>query len=295
MGEEAGTGGEVSSAPDPIKFEEFRHKLRAVVISTYSIGNIRPAKEIFHYCNALALHGIVTTKTLWASDIFSLNDASEVDYAMWLVEDVLKSFGALEKIYEKIRDGTLMTAVKKMHTHVCCFAAHKDSLSQWRAYGDGGYGFAIGFDPVKLQAVADVIVPVLYSENHQRERLTQFARGASELLLASASEPRIDELYETSFALVAMMAPLKNPVFSDEREWRAVRIHNDVSCLNFRPGQRSIVCYSKLAIPKECFTRIMQGPTFQHKEFGERSLNMFLHQNELDLPVESSVIPLRSL
>jgi hypothetical protein len=65
--------------------------------------------------------------------------------------------------------------------------------------------------------------------------------------------------------------------------------------LFFRPIRGAIVPYVEVPLKPEFFTRIIQGPT-SGKEFGERSLRMFLRKNGLDhVKVESPVISLRSL
>jgi hypothetical protein len=130
------------------KFNEFRGRLRGLCHRYWEgTGPIFVADEIFHYCNAMGLHGIVTNKCLWASDIFSLNDASEVNYAIQMVTRVVSNYSQLRPLAERFADGTFTRIYKDLHTLVCCFSAEKDSLSQWRAYGAGGYGFANWFSP----------------------------------------------------------------------------------------------------------------------------------------------------
>ena len=242
----------------------------------------------------------MTDKVLWASDIFSLNDASEVDYAMQVAGDVLKKYPAVRPIADRIVDGKLPEVYRSWQTHVCCFSSEEDSLSQWRAYGAGGYGFAIGFHAGLLfQSMVEkaMIVPILYSENRQREKLEAFSVAVSALLDAATVMPENDLFVEVAHAIIALMAPIKNPKFSDEREWRIlhVKAKAEPGGTFFRPIHGAIVPYTKLPVDAKCFSRVIQGPTL-HREFGERSLKIFLNNNALEhVKVESSVIPLRSL
>lgn len=141
-----------------------------------------------------------------------------------------------------------------------------------------------------------LLVPIMYSESLQRAKLKAFSQQASDLLEVTKYEPKQDLWAEMAYALIALMAPIKNPKFCDEDEWRILRTKAEPDPdMCFRPIHGAIVPYSKISLEGKYFTRIVQGPTL-HKEFGERSLRMFLRQNGLGhVEVESSDIPLRSL
>ena len=274
--------------------EEFGQKLGKIPLDHWL--NDPNVTEIFHYCNATALHGIATSKSLWTSDVFSLNDASEVDYAVRLVFETLEKYPRLRPVTQYLRAGTLMSLLRKWDTHVCCFSSEKDSLSQWRAYGEGGYGFAIGFNRQLLEDDARSskefgVVQILYSIEQQRKLIEGFLQAASDIL--ATFEPDTNHFVEMIVALVTIILPIKNPGFADEREWRILRF--PPTEIFFRPLRGAIVPYSTFAVKPTHFTRIVQGPTL-HKDFGERSLRIFLDHNGLaGVPVESSEIPLRSL
>lgn len=263
--------------------------------------------EIFHYCDTGALHGILTSKSLWASEIFGLNDASEVDYARQATCEALSAFSELSPVREKFLDERLfLETYRGWNTYVCCFSAGGDLLSQWRAYGAQGNGYAIGFNPAVLKKEGDTsppklsVFPMLYPRDQQVCTLRDFLaetmqiEGLRDLLRSHPQETFL----EIAMALLIMMAPLKNPLFDDEREWRIMIVEDEPDSqykLFFRPIRGAIVPYVKVPLKPECFTRIVQGPT-THKEFGERSLQLFLRQNGLGhINVESSGIPLRSL
>lgn len=46
----------------------------------------KPRSKIFHYTSQSGLIGIVTTKSLWATSIHHLNDATEFGYARTLMK-----------------------------------------------------------------------------------------------------------------------------------------------------------------------------------------------------------------
>jgi hypothetical protein len=258
-------------------------------------------REIFHYCDAVGLEGIVTSKCLWASDIFSLNDASEVDYARQIICEALSNYPDLNHITQQFEEPDFMEFYKSWKTHVCCFSAEGDLLSQWRAYGAQGHGFAIGFNSHLLKSEGDgpppifSTFPIVYSRDAQLASLKAFLAETMQFdgmpgLLRSS-----DVTLEIAISMLILMPPFKNPAFSDEREWRMMLIPDELQEIHFRPIRGAIVPYVKIPLKPEFFTRIVLGPTL-HQEFAERSLKMFLAKNGLaHVVVNSSEIPFRSL
>jgi hypothetical protein len=111
----------------------------------------------YHYTNIEGLIGIVQQSKLFATNIFYLNDAQEVEYPASVIEAVV---GGLPDLYPETRhaecikhlmDG--LQAHPNLHERflicVACFCLEGDRLSQWRAYAPSG-GFSIGFDSSKL-------------------------------------------------------------------------------------------------------------------------------------------------
>ena len=137
-------------------------------------------EEVMHYTSASGLHGIVTSKTLWASHTSFVNDAEEVvgffsRLLPMILKPVFKGYVAESEYHKKrvqdarqlgvdlfdhwlkkIVDGFKEAEVRTSDHYVASFCATKDAwisqnglLSQWRGYGlDGGY--AIIFDREQL-------------------------------------------------------------------------------------------------------------------------------------------------
>ncbi len=132
--------------------------------------------SIFHYTNAEGLKGILSSKTLFATDCRFLNDTSEVGVIRNLVLPVLETEIAemIPKLVERqlVRwfyefhgergnrlqaEGFFETLIKLMNNvsplFVLSFCRHDEGskefehglLSQWRGYADAG-GYAIEFD-----------------------------------------------------------------------------------------------------------------------------------------------------
>jgi hypothetical protein len=117
-----------------------------------------PVGELFHYTTGEGLIGILESGELWATQVSCLNDSSEIRYALSMLRgfftdkvtdpglDLDEKF-VCERVVEDLSvDGALTS-----EWFVACFTEEKDDLSQWRAYGRGEGGYAIGFDNARLQ------------------------------------------------------------------------------------------------------------------------------------------------
>lgn len=117
----------------------------------------KPApKRIYHYTNDAGLRGILENKLLWLTDIFDLNDPSELRHGLnnasqtlfELTSDLTPECKFLaERFADFVRSGVRETA----DYFCCCFSSEADELGQWRAYADNGHGFALGFDAESLE------------------------------------------------------------------------------------------------------------------------------------------------
>ena len=121
-------------------------------------------KILYHYCSVDAFHEIIKNKTLRLSEIEKSNDSLE---CQWLEQRIVPSLirkRIVEQlsetssneyvesmikesisIYKGYWDSLHDSIVQKM-TLAICFSRNDDLLSQWRGYGNDGYGVAIGFN-----------------------------------------------------------------------------------------------------------------------------------------------------
>jgi len=125
----------------PIMAEQVMKDLRGT-----SVFPENPPPRVYHYTTPEGLAGILKTQCLHATDVLYMNDASEQAYADSLIQRVIS---ALDKdplmgfLTETLR-------LKRQREHVAiyaaCFCERGDLLSQWRAYSNGGTGYAIELD-----------------------------------------------------------------------------------------------------------------------------------------------------
>jgi hypothetical protein len=111
-----------------------------------------PPPFLYHYTNDAGLAGIIESGQLWFSDIFAMNDPSELRHGLSIAIETLKSritterpeIGMFASLFERFDLDAGIEA--SGHFFICCFSGDGDDLGQWRAYGDNGQGFALGFD-----------------------------------------------------------------------------------------------------------------------------------------------------
>lgn len=119
----------------------------------------RPAPDfIYHYTDAPGLFGILTGGRLRLTDIFGLNDPSELRHGIRVGISALfhatQSGHPAGKIFSQRFQEIMSGHIEAIaHFFVGCFSQNGDELGQWRAYGDDGRGFAICFDGKALENV----------------------------------------------------------------------------------------------------------------------------------------------
>ena len=133
----------------------------------------RPSNDelMYHYTYPAAFLEIVTSRTIWASASYTLNDVSERSWGYLIFAKAAKSVEQEtgSEFVERIT-GPVIAGYLHSMLMIACFSLDADVLSQWRAYADDGHGFAIGFSPVLMKTPAKPL-RVLYDERAQMQEL----------------------------------------------------------------------------------------------------------------------------
>lgn len=155
-----------------------------------------PDTPLHHYTTLKGFLGIINDGEIWATNIFYMNDQTELNRAIEFLNaelapriDVLKeermklgpralgpeTNSDILKIEAKLRfleivNSSASNIVKdnRIQFYVCSFAALDDSLSQWRGYCQDGNGISIGFDFVGFKTHL-VLRKCNYNEDHQKQ------------------------------------------------------------------------------------------------------------------------------
>jgi len=222
---------------------------------------LSPGRVLYHYTSAVGLLGILERCCLFASDVWFLNDASEVRYAQTrMAERVRQYLGADQPWLQELLDVSETKPGWLDNVFVASFCEEPDLLSQWRGYAEGG--FAIGFAADGLASLGDGpgaprLVQVDYGVESGRRRL----RGLFEQLAAGGpySGEERERLVRT--VLLPEMARVKEPSFAEEKEWRLLVVEGRAERILFRVGATGVVPYVEIALPEPSLVReIVIGP-----------------------------------
>jgi hypothetical protein len=181
----------------------------------------RPSDDelIYHYCGPESFLAIVSSRSIWFSASYTLNDVSERSWGYSIfakaAERLKPETGSeyIEKIFEPVTAGYLHSMLM-----IGCFSLEADLLNQWRAYADDGRGFAIGFSPTLMQIPAKPL-RVLYDENEQMQELIGNLKHIFEV--EKSKRFRYDNEFQNHlFHMGLDLCAYKHPSFREEREIR---------------------------------------------------------------------------
>jgi hypothetical protein len=225
------------------------------------------ARLLYHYTSTDGLVGILERRCLYASDVWFLNDASEVRYAQRRMVERLRErpeladdLSWLEELLDVgPRPGRLD------NVFVTSFCEEGDLLSQWRGYAAGG--FAIGFAMDGLATLADSqdgrrLVRVEYGREQGRRRLRSLFES-----IAERGPYEVEERERLArMIFLPEMACVKEPSFAEEREWRLLVVDERPEHLMFRAGVSGPVPYVEVALPEPTPVReVVIGPAAERE------------------------------
>lgn len=211
----------------------------------------KKSKGIYHYCSLDSFISMVNTHELWLCDVSKSNDRLELKWsweecseqAMSILDEFLSHYESLKN--EKVDFDIKLLSPNEMkksfmigagsrdsgfslRAFTLCFTELRDSLGQWRAYGDDGAGLALKFSAKSFCEINKregfeefsfvKFGPVEYSKPNNfgvfdalRNELQQRNVSASELL---------DYIHKGTFISLFQAPFYKNPGFKEEKEWR---------------------------------------------------------------------------
>jgi hypothetical protein len=195
--------------------------------------------ELFYYCSASGLTGIMTSRSFWATNLRHMNDASELAYGGELVKDRISAYLGedLDSNQAEFLWGLLPLLNpfgKDYDAYAVCFSQTPNDLGQWRGYADGGRGYAVGLSADGLRhkvcvRVADAEMPwfgrVIYDRTEQDAILAGLISVVMDMWGELKPGPTYDrDLNALKFAARQVFGEvipfLKNPSFAAEQEWR---------------------------------------------------------------------------
>lgn len=195
---------------------------------------------LYHYTSADGLIGILTSKSIWLTDLRYMNDASELQYSKALIRDRLDERSKDQTIsseqvefLKRIRD-SFDPFSNRFTAFSASFCEEGNLLSQWRAYRGQGGGYAIGFDffhTIRFLDKPCSLRKVIYDEKQQINQIDSTIDSFLKSIENQSSEKE-DEYISSSILPAYCQAfsstvgeylfCFKHPDFHEEKEWRLV-------------------------------------------------------------------------
>jgi hypothetical protein len=105
-----------------------------------SLESYQPQPIVYHYTDDRGLRGILESGCLWLTDIFSLNDPSEVRHGLSRAQRILNQKAATgpeeSRVFARLFASLDKGIRRSAHYFICSLSEHRDDLGQWRAYAD---------------------------------------------------------------------------------------------------------------------------------------------------------------
>lgn len=219
--------------------------------------NLVPPDKLFHYTSTEAFRCIVEHKSLWATDVFYMNDRLEVLHAIELCQQACSIMaqgksGREREFLEALSGALDFHRADQQHIFALSFSASRDQLSQWRAYArHGGYGIA--FDGEALSSIAHVhqcrLVKCIYQDDQKIEIIKEFV--CAKMGEVSCVETDCDVLAVIAAnAFLEIAAMMKHQGFSEEREWRMISVgsHRHIGNIQYRSTSKYLVPYVEISL-----------------------------------------------
>jgi hypothetical protein len=284
------------------------------------VKNALTPKRLHHYTDASGLKGILQTRKLHATDLRFMNDSGELQYARDLISKVANSeLSECDKaVSEFFHQGLgVLGQLDELRFYAACFCEDGDLLGQWRAYGNSGGGYAIGFDvPAMMSNLFLGDVPQLgnrtlqkvdYDPESQQKSVRRVLKGpvsiSNDCLNKFRNHPDLVDalracVSHTVKSLVREQSRIKHPLFREEREWRIVEIEREAKA--FRISRAGLlVPFIELPLggsPRRStfVAELRWGPTLT-PELAKLSLETLAESfGYQGLTIQGSLIPLRT-
>jgi hypothetical protein len=236
-----------------------------------------------HYTDFGGLHGILQTGAIWATYTRTLNDGSEQEYGLKIVNDYIDRFPNSSAM----RTLRASMALPPQRSFACCFCEESDLLSMWIAYSQRGGGFCLeleGATGLLKCSFPPFATRLPFRMNYGAE----MADGIGAMLRYScgfAQSGDVEAIVAAAWVkLLSLM--FKHPAFKNEHERRIIIPHPPVSAMKFRAGAFDVKPYIEMHPTFEDGTRrlplrrVLVGPTL-------RQGNMVAHSNDVDQSFQS--------
>jgi Protein of unknown function (DUF2971) len=258
----------------------------------------KPPPIIYHYTGDVGLRGILETGQLWLTDVFSLNDPSELNHAFSLMLKALmsKAVSADAKNFAQgLVDFSKRVGIRQSGNYfVCSFSEAGDDLGQWRAYADNGRGYVLGFDTTELETAFTKegqpsyaqTSPLTYNDAQIEDIHRQIVEKLFQLISLPCTSNAVQAEWYTFLAIKGLNAGLyfKHEAYRNEQEYRFLDAHpidRPVPDVKIRYRPFSLIRYREFnwrQLAPDALKEIVIGPAADHQkayQFASDCLNLF--------------------
>jgi hypothetical protein len=265
---------------------------------------------LYHYTTAASIHSIFTTKSLWATSIQFMNDASELLLALdRAVEGLRRRAESCEDPYVSERLQRMSNTLSpelladdpdmRAPVTVCAvsLSAQGDLLSQWRAYGGSQPAYAIGLR-------TDALKRMLQGTDWRLERCRysqQEHEAVIDRLVDWISTVDVNLCAQSWGQFLEWATVIKHEGFREEEEWRIVSGKRILSSLEFRSTPSLLLPYAELRLGSSLvdFYDLTAGGRVgphPHQQLARAAMAAYLERVfDTPKPVDGSQTPHRQL
>jgi hypothetical protein len=261
----------------------------------------KPSGEqvVWHYTSGNGLISIIESGSIFATQVSCLNDATEIRYsAMRLREAITALLLNMEddqpetrfakRYAELLQDDEAAPNSAVLPYFVACFSSLEDDLSQWRSYGGGENGYAIG---VVVKDLFGTLNSLVARVNYDPEMHLTLAKEAAEATVRFYKEGLAagidgwDNVFLTAWdSALTQLAPIvKDPGFAVEKEVRVIHQLQDYELSQLKVRQRKTMMSRHLPMrfpsvgqtPRLPICKVVVGPC-RHREITRISVDTLL-------------------
>jgi hypothetical protein len=279
-----------------------------------------PPAIIYHYTTDLGLKGILETGQIWLTDIFHLNDPSEISHGVSHADEILGKKG--EKgpresgVFAKLFHEFLLNGIQHVaQFFVCSFSANGDDLGQWRGYADNGRGYSLGFDAkalddafIKEDSEHNCTFYVRYDDASLKAIHRQLVDGMFALislpmgrkLTNHAIKSYLRELsVNLSLSVVQSALFFKHEGYNNEKEYRFFQMYAKGVTppdIKLRPRSYELIKYRQFdwkRLSPNALKRVVIGPAADAAKATQFVADCLATYHAQDVEIVSSRIPYR--
>ena len=216
-----------------------KHFKCAIMAALHRVPFTDLNKPLYHFTDVAGLRGILQTRSLWASLAMDLEDTSEIKYALERAKGILQrpevddESSLFNEIIPLLNPGnSRIIDTLGIKTYIVSLCTNVDGSTHWEKYGRAGKGFAIAFALKPLVIPGILPLPVLYDPVAQDKLLRDFIESNVKLFDELRHKCPQENLWGlrqrviqfTALGLWTLAPVLKNPLYSQEEEWRLIVI-----------------------------------------------------------------------